>query len=95
VIFIPRSKEAAFILLKARVFIYFNQCILFCILSPTGVHGVPLDVCARAVYDAVQTFARAASSLQEVHIVDLADEAAGMMSVVFQQLAKVCLTSGF
>lgn len=40
------------------------------------------------MYDAVQSVSRATSCLTEIHVVDLEQEAAGMMSVIFEQLSE-------
>ena len=60
-----------------------------CTILSSGTYGVPVDLCTRAMYQAVREFSRKYShhhQLRDVHIVTLDEESIGMMIVVMQQL---------
>ena len=56
-----------------------------------GTYGVPVYVCARAMFTAVAMYSHKHAqlhSIQDIHIVTLAAESIGMMIVVMQQLME-------
>ena len=53
------------------------------------MYGVPLDLCARSMHEALTSFETSATSLKHVMLVDLGMEGAGMIAIIFQQLAAL------
>ena len=58
-------------------------------MGAAGIYGIPLDVCARSMYEAVEAFSSGATSLKHVTFVDLSEEGAGMIAIIFQQLQEL------
>ncbi len=54
--------------------------------------GVPLDVCGRALYEAISHYSRTqagtAATLRDIHVVDMDPEAAAVLSLICEQLLE-------